>query len=222
MNLTTAVKTFFKKYMLAGTAVLVPLIGTYMILKFIIVSIDGMMISLLPLRFQPQVILGYDIPGLGLIVTVLVILMAGVVTRLYVGKLLVSIGDRIISKIPLGRSIYSGIKKFLSSILTPNEDRFRSVVAVEYPRKDSWVLGFLTSDCMGEMQKLSHHNMVNVFIPTTPNPTSGFLIMLPQNDVTYLDMKIDEAFKLLISGGILKDDTIIPKQNPPVSGDSIE
>lgn len=206
MNICASLKTLFKKYMLAGTAILVPLIGTYLILKFIIVSADEMMMSVLPTRFQPQALFGHNVPGLGLIATLVLIFIVGILTRLYIGNLVVSIGDKIISKIPLGRSIYGGIKQFMSSILTSNADKFRSVVAVEYPRRECWVLGFLTSDCEDELKGLSNEKMVNVFVPTTPNPTSGFLIMVPVNETKKLDMKIDEAFKLLISGGIIKDD----------------
>lgn len=203
MKILNGLKEIFKKYMLAGTAVLVPLIGTYLILKFIINSFDSMMISLLPSNLRPQNIFGVDIPGFGLVATIVLILIVGVFTRLYIGRYMVVIGDRIIAKIPLGRSIYSGIKKFMATILANHEERFKSVVAVEYPRRGCWVIGFVTSDACKETKKLAPEDMVNVFVPTTPNPTSGFMIIIPKSDVRNIDLNIDEAFKLLISGGII-------------------
>lgn len=205
MILLQGLKTIFKKYMIAGTAVLVPLIGTYLILKFIILSIDNMAISLLPLRFQPQQIFGQYIPGLGLIATLILILFMGLLTRLYIGRMLMSMGDAIISKIPLGRGIYSGMKQFVATIISGRKDKFKGVVAIEYPRKECWVIGFLTSDSMKCVQDLSDDTMVNVFVPTTPNPTSGYLAIIPKRDVRHLDIGVDEAFKIIISGGIVHE-----------------
>lgn len=191
--------------MIAGTAVLVPLIGTYLILKFIILSADDLAISLLPARLHPDELFGKDIPGLGLIATIILILIVGILTRLYFGKKLVQLGDYIMSKIPLGRGIYSGIKQFMSAILTRSEEKFKSVVAVEYPRKGCWVIGFVTAEPIPQIRRIDERRLLNIFVPTTPNPTSGFMIMVPQEDTKPLDMGIDEAFKLLISGGIVQN-----------------
>lgn len=205
MKLFSGLKKLFKGYMIAGTAVLVPLIGTYLILKFIIQSADGLVVSLLPDSLHPETIFHKDIPGIGLVATLILIILVGVFTRMYIGRTLVRIGDKIISKIPLGRGIYGGIKKFMSAILSDREKRFRSVVAIEYPRKSLWVIGFVTSDSMMELQDLHENTLVNVFIPTTPNPTSGFLIMVPKGEIRHLSIGIDEAFKLIISGGIVQE-----------------
>lgn len=203
MKILNGLKEIFKKYMIAGTAVIVPLIGTYLILRFIINSFDSIMISILPSELRPQNIFGMDIPGIGLVATIALILVVGILTRLYIGRYIVIVGDKIISKIPLGRSIYSGIKKFMAAILANHEERFKSVVAVEYPRRDCWVIGFVTSDACKETRKLNEKELINVFIPTTPNPTSGFMVIMPKSEAVPLDMKIDDAFKLLISGGII-------------------
>jgi uncharacterized membrane protein len=212
MKLISALKKIFKRYMIAGTAVLVPLIGTYLILKFIIISADDLAMSLLPARLHPDELFGKDIPGLGLIATIILILIVGIFTRLYFGKKLVQLGDYIMSKIPLGRGIYSGIKQFMTAILTRSEEKFKSVVAVEYPRKGCWVLGFVTAEPISQIRRIDEKRLLNIFIPTTPNPTSGFLIMVPEEDTRPLDMGIDEAFKLLISGGIIQDS--ITKREP--------
>ena len=208
MNICKHAKRIFKSYMIAGTVVLVPLIGTYLILKFIIVSVDDMVISMIPDRFQQNSFFLFDIPGLGLVITLALIFIVGFITRLYIGNKLLALGDRILSKIPVGRSIYSGLKKFMGSIFTDREKRFKSVVLVEYPRKNCWVLGFMTSDCIPAIQKAQGEKLVNIFVPTTPNPTSGFLIMVAEQEIHRLNMGIDEAFKLLISGGLVQEDIL--------------
>ncbi len=200
-----AIKKFIKRYFLSGLAVLIPVFGTYLILRFIIQSADRLIQSILPLRFHPIELLGINIPGFGLIITITLILFVGLIARLYIGKKLVHLGDRIISKIPFGRSIYSSIKQFTSSILSNTDKRFQSVVLVEYPRKDCWVIGFLTSDTQAGIAKHFASDMVNIFVPTTPNPTSGFLIIVPKSTTIPLNMGIDQAFKLLITGGIIEE-----------------
>ena len=208
MHIGGAIKRIFKRYLIAGTLVIVPLIGTYLIIKFIIVSIDNLFMSMIPMKFQPETIIGYNIPGLGLVLTVVIILVMGFFTRLYIGNKAIQLGDFIMSKIPLGRSIYGGIKQVLTSIFTNNSDKFRSVVLVEYPRKQCWVIGFVTGDPIEKMQNIDERHLINVFVPTTPNPTSGFLVMVPKNEVKHIDISIDKAFKLLISGGMIQDDDI--------------
>jgi len=215
MKIIGNIKSRFKGYMLAGMAVLVPLIGTYLILKFIITSADQTVLSILPERFHPDVILGMNIPGIGFMATLVLIFIVGILTRLYIGRLFVRAGDAIISKIPFGRGIYGGIKKIMSALLSDKSDKFKGVAAVEYPRRDCWVLGFITGDAADCVKDISDDALVNVFIPTTPNPTSGFLIMLPKKDVHSINIGVDEAFKIIISGGIIADETskAIPNSN---------
>jgi uncharacterized membrane protein len=208
MKIGAAIKRIFKRYLIAGTLVTVPLIGTYLIIKFIIVSIDDLFMSMVPGKFQPEALIGHHIPGLGLVLTIVIILVVGFFARLYVGNKAIQLGDLIMSKIPLGRSIYGGIKQILTSVFTDSGDKFRSVVLVEYPRKQCWVIGFVTGDPIKKMQTVDERHLINVFVPTTPNPTSGFLIMVPQNEVKRIDISIDNAFKLLISGGIIQDNDV--------------
>mgnify|MGYP001600979765 CR=1 FL=1 len=205
MTIVLELKKKFKGYLLAGTIVLLPLIGTLLILKTIIIWADELIISLLPDRIQPNVLLGYSIPGIGLIVTFVVILAVGVLTRLYFGRKLVQIGDSIISKIPLARGIYSAIKKLMATVMGKDSDRFKSVVAIEFPRKGLWSIGFVTGDAINVVQSFEERKYVNVFVPTTPNPTSGFLVMSPKEELKPLSISIESAFKLIISGGIIKD-----------------
>ncbi len=205
MNFGTSLKRIFKRYLLAGMAVTIPLIATIWILKFIITGIDDLVISLLPLRMQPASLFGRNIPGFGIIVTVVLLLGVGFITRLYIVNRMVALGDRIIEQIPLGRTIYKSIKQFLGTILTRSEDKFESVVLVEYPRKGCWVLGFVTGEPIRKIQDATAAHVINIFVPTTPNPTSGFLIMVPQEDAIKINISIEYAFKLIISGGIVQD-----------------
>jgi len=201
-----AVKAIFKKYFIAGTLVLVPIIVTIWVLKAITIWADSFIISLVPSRILPPSIYERIIPGFGLVVTIGLILITGILTRLYFGKKLVSLGDLIISKIPIGRSIYNIIKQFLSEVLTRDKKRFRGVALIEWPRKGTYMLGFITGDPISAVRKLRPGPWVSIFIPTTPNPTSGFFFMVPENEVVPLDISVDYAFKLIISGGIVTQD----------------
>ncbi len=197
-------KKFFKRYFLAGLAVAVPLVVTYLILKFLIVSTDQLVLSFIPERLWPRSLTGVDIPGFGLIVTILLILSIGVLTRHYVGRKFVSLGDRIISKIPLGAGIYNATKQFMNTFISDKEQQFKGVVVVEYPRKGSWVMGFVTRHPSRHILDVDQREWVTIFIPTTPNPTSGFLIMVPEEETRPLDITTDEAFKFIISAGYLQ------------------
>ncbi|MFH1830373.1 MAG: DUF502 domain-containing protein [Pseudomonadota bacterium] len=209
-------KNIFKKYFLAGLAVLLPLVITLLILKFFIVSVDQLVISLLPKRIQPSMLFGIDIPGFGFIITILLILAIGVFTRLYVGRKFVQLGDRIISKIPIGAGIYNAMKQFMGTFISDKDQQFKSVVVVEYPRKGSWVLGFVTKSPGKHILNVDDREWVTIFIPTTPNPTSGFLIMTPAEETRAVDITTDEAFKFIISGGYIqkKNESASLKQAP--------
>lgn len=195
------IKNAFKKNFIAGTLVLLPIIITVWILKELVVWADSFAISMLPAKMHPYAILGKDVPGLGIIVTIILVLFVGLLTRLYIGKKIVSLGDKIFARIPIGRSVYALIKEFLTAILGSNNEKFKSVVLVEWPRKGSYMLAFVTGypkpfvgDQIGKW--------VSLFVPTTPNPTSGFFIMLPESEVKAIPMSIDTAFKIIVSGGV--------------------
>ena len=193
-----------KSLFFAGLAILIPIIVTIWILKTIVVWSDGFVLSFLPYKFQPKALLGHNIPGLGIIVTLIIVMLAGGFTKLYVGRFIVNLGDKIISKIPLGRSIYGALKQFINALSTSGKGNLKRVVAVEYPRKGCYVIGFPTSKAIEKISSQSDDVWINVFVPTTPNPTSGFLIMVPEKEVIQLHMSVDEAFKLLVSGGFVQ------------------
>lgn len=202
-------KSFFKKYLISGTLVFVPVVATIWILKAVILWLDDAMISFLPSSIRPDRLIGFDIPGIGLLLTIILILLVGIFTRLYIGKWLVHMGDRIFSKLPFGRAIYQAIKQVLDTALTDKRQKLKRVVLIEYPKKDSYALGFLTGDFThympGGIKKAKDiiDNDVMVFVPTAPNPTSGFLLIVPEKSLIKTEMTTEEASKLLISGGLL-------------------
>ncbi len=191
-KLRTKLKTFFA----TGLLVILPTVLTVFVLWKLFVFVD----SIRPFiaRF-----IGYDIPGLGVIVTIAVIFLVGMLTANVLGKRVVGWGDSIVGRIPLVRFIYLGIKQLLEALSLGRKNLFREVVLVEYPRKGIYTLGFVSAECRGEIQEATKEELVNVFIFTTPNPTSGMLIMAPKKDVIPLRMSVEEGLKLVISGGII-------------------
>lgn len=195
-------RTRVKKYFIMGLLATIPIVLTIYILGVFIGMMDKVL-KYLPSKFHPDTYLPFHIPGLGLIATVVLIFIVGVLTQSFLGRKLVSIGEWIVSKIPLVRNVYLGIKQLVEAIFMQNSRSFKRVVMVEYPRRDMWVIAFLTGIAEGEVQNKTEKKVVNLFVPTTPNPTSGFYILVPEKDIVNLDMTVEGAFKLIISGGIL-------------------
>lgn len=194
-------RTLFKKYFVAGALVFIPMVLTLWILKSIIFWCEDFFISFVPASWRPISLFGFEIPGLGLLFTINLIFLTGVLTRLYIGKKLIAWGDKFIHKIPFGSSIYSASKQFLNAVVSPEQNNFRQVVLVEYPRKGSYMLGFVTGQASEMMQQKMGQKLIHIFIPTSPNPTSGFLILAPLENVTPVDIPPEQAFKLIISSG---------------------
>ncbi len=196
-------RSLFKKYFIAGTLVLVPVALTIWVLKTIIVWADDFIASLLPATIQPSFLGSERIPGAGLVLTIAAILIVGVFTRLYLGRKLFALGDYIISKIPFGNTIYSTLKQILATAFTPGSEKFKGVCLVEFPRKGSFALAFITGTVAANLSPSSDVPHLTVFVPTTPNPTSGFMLILPESEVRVLDLSIEDASKIIISGGLL-------------------
>jgi uncharacterized membrane protein len=192
------VESQIKKYFLTGLLVVVPISLTIYILAFLIAIVE---------KFLPYKYLPFYIPGLGILITALLILGVGFLTSNYIGSKLVSIGDGIISRIPLVKSIYASVKQISQAVLSQDGKNFRRVVLIEYPRKGLYTLAFVTGVAGGEVQNKTKETVLNIFVPTTPNPTSGFYLMVPENEVTHLDMTTEEAFKLVVSGGMITPPT---------------
>ena len=197
-----------KRYLIAGLLVWVPLGVTVMVIKLLVGMMDRTLL-LLPEPYRPDNLLGFHIPGLGVVLTTIVVLATGMVVANLFGRKLVKLWESLLAQIPLVRTIYTGVKQILETVFSSNDQSFRKVLLVEYPRKGLWTLAFQSGTTMGEAQTRTGREVVNVFIPTTPNPTSGFFIMVPAEDVVELDMSVDDGLKMIISAGV-----VVPEWNP--------
>jgi uncharacterized membrane protein len=193
----------FRGYFITGLLVVVPLYFSYYVFSIIVNSMDGMLM-LLPVSLRPDTYLPFHIPGLGIIFTVFCIFIIGLLTTNYLGKTILSLTEKGLSRLPVIRMVYNATKQFMETFFNQSNQGFKKVVLIEFPRQGLWSMGFLMSKVNGEMQhKTSKEPSVCVFIPTTPNPTSGFFAVLPERDVTVLDMKVEEAFKVIMTGGMV-------------------
>ena len=194
-----------RKYIIAGLLVWLPFAAPIVIVKFLIDLMDKTVL-LLPPDWQPANLLGFSIPGFGVIIALSILLLTGMLAANLFGRRFVEMWERILNRIPLVRSIYSSVKQISSTIFDPSGKSFRKVVLLEYPRKGLWSIGFLTNDSMGDELCSVDDTLVSVFIPTTPNPTSGFIIMTRKDEITELNMNVEEAFKFVISMGVIIPD----------------
>lgn len=189
-----------------------PILVTMWILQFIVELLDSS-IALLPDAYQPSNLLGINVPGLGVVFSLVVLLLTGVLVTNYMGQLLVGWSERFLDKIPLVRSIYNTSKQVMQAIFSSNSNAFRKVVLVEYPRKDIWTLAFQTANSVTFFDKDTQNEMISIFVPTTPNPTGGFLLMVARNQIKEVSLTVDEALKYIISLGVMqqKPDAKLPK-----------
>ncbi len=197
-----------KRYLIAGLLVWVPLGVTVMVIKLLVGMMDQTLL-LLPEPYRPDNLLGFHIPGLGVVLTTIIVLVTGMVVANLFGRKLVKLWESVLAQIPLVRTIYTGVKQILETVFSSNDQSFRKVLLVEYPRPGLWTLAFQSSTTAGEAQTKTGRKVVNVFIPTTPNPTSGFFIMVPSDDVVELDMSVDDGLKMIISAGV-----VVPEWTP--------
>ena len=181
---------------IAGVVVLIP-IGIIIYLTLFIANISS---NILPKELNPNHYLPYEIPGIEIIISIILITFIGWLSLSFIGKKLLEIFNNILKKIPILRTIYSAITQ-MTETFAKGEGNKKNVVLVEYPRKGSWAVGFATRDNVGEISDKLKQNLVNVFVPTTPNPTSGFLLMFPKDEVIYLDISFEEASRFIVSAG---------------------
>ncbi len=194
--------SYFRKYLIAGLLVWLPLGVTVLVVK-LLVDIMDRTVLLLPPAWRPDALLGFHIPGVGLLLSLLIILLTGITVANLLGRRMVSLWEGLLARIPLVRTIYSAVKQVVETVLSANGKSFRKVVLVEYPRRGMWCLALQTAERLGEVQAKTGADVVAVFLPTTPNPTSGFVILVPRNDVVELDMTVDDGLKLIISLGVV-------------------
>ena len=186
----------FRNYFFAGIVVLIPL-GITLYFTLFLINISS---KILPKELNPNHYLPYDIPGAEIIISIFLITFIGWLSLSFLGKKLLDLFNNILKKIPILRTIYSAIGQ-MTQTFTKKDSNKKNVVLIEYPRKGSWAVGFATKDNTGEIKSKTNKNLVNVFVPTTPNPTSGFLLMFPKEEVIYLDMTFEEASKFIVSAG---------------------
>ena len=188
--------TSFRNYFIAGVVVLIP-IGITVYLTLFIINISS---KIIPKEINPNHYLPYEIPGLEILISIILITLIGWLSLSFLGKKLLNTFENLLKRIPILRTIYSAITQ-MTETFTKSEGNKKNVVLVEYPRKGSWAVGFATKDNEGEISRKTNKRLVNVFIPTTPNPTSGFLLMFPKEEVVYLNLTFEEASRFIVSAG---------------------
>lgn len=200
-----------RRYLIAGLLIWLPIVVTVLILKFLIDLVDGTLL-LLPEAVQPENLLGFRVPGLGLVLSGLVLLVTGMIMTNLLGRSMVSVWEGLLARIPVVRTIYSASKQLTQTLFSGSGKSFRKVVMVRYPHAGAWTLAFLTGEGMREASAKTGRDLVNVFVPTTPNPTSGFFLMVPREEMLELDMSVDAGIKLILSAG-----AVLPPEAKPVA-----
>jgi len=194
-----------KKYFITGLLIWVPLVITLWVLDILISTMDQSL-RLLPPEWRPEALFGYHIPGLGVILTLVVVFLTGLFTANILGQRLVKFWEWLLSRIPVVKSIYKGVKQVSDTLFSGQGQAFRKVLLVQYPREGSWNIAFQTGQPGGDVANHLKGEYVSVYVPTTPNPTSGFFLMMPKSDVIELDMSVDGALKYIISMGVAAPD----------------
>ena len=192
-----------KNYLFTGILVTAPVVITFWIVISLVRLFDRIITPIIPLYLNPNTYLPRDVPGLGLIVLVVFLVLIGFIAANFFGSYVLRKTELIINKIPLIKVFYKAIKQILETILRNNSKAFREAVLMEYPRKGVWVIGFTTGEVKGVIRKKVKIQMVNVFVPTTPNPTSGFLLLVPKSQIKPLNAKVEDAIKTIVSAGII-------------------
>jgi len=197
-----------RRYIVAGLLIWFPLGATILVFTLLLDIMDRLLF-LVPARYRPEELLGFPIPGLGLILAIVVLLTTGVIGAGFFGRRLVGLYESVLNRIPLVRSVYSAVKHFAEMVFSDSGTSFKKVLLIEYPRFGLYSVAFQTSENPPEVQHRTGEEIVTVFLPTTPNPTSGFMMFVPRKDIVELDMAVDDALKMIISLGV-----VIPKWHP--------
>jgi uncharacterized membrane protein len=202
-----------RKYFITGLLILVPLAITVWVLNLVIGTLDQSLL-LVPARFRPQSLFGFDIPGLGTILTILIVFLTGLLTNNLVGNYVVKLWERLLQRIPIVNSLYSSVKQVSDTLFSSSGNAFRKAVLVPYPHQNSWTIAFLTGVPGGDAANHLVGDYVSVYVPTTPNPTSGFFLMMKRSDVVELDMSVDAALKYIVSMGVVAPADVVAAAAP--------
>jgi uncharacterized membrane protein len=191
-----------RRYVINGLLIWVPVLVTVLVVRFILQLMDQTLL-VLPKSLRPESLLGLHIPGVGALLAVLIVLLTGVLVTNFIGRALIGIGEEVLDHIPFVRALYGGVKSFSETVLSNSGNSFKKVLLVEYPRAGAWSIGFQTTDHLPEINAKLGSPQVCVFIPTTPNPTSGFIIFVQQSQCIELDMHVDAAMKMIVTLGVV-------------------
>jgi len=191
-----------KKYFVTGLLIWIPLVITLMVLAWIVNTLDQVLL-IAPAAVRPDALLGFHLPGIGVVVTLLLILLTGLAAANFVGQRLVGFWESLLSRIPVVKSIYYSVKQVSDTLLSSNGQAFRKALLIQYPHQGIWTIAFQTGKPGGDAARHLGDDFVSVYVPTTPNPTSGFFLMLPRKDAIELDMSVDDALKYIISMGVV-------------------
>lgn len=196
-----------RKYFITGLLILVPLAITLWVLHAIISTMDQSLL-LLPAQWRPEQLVGFQILGIGTILTLLIIFVTGLLAQNFIGNYVVEAWEALLKRIPIVNSIYSSVKQVSDTLFSSSGNAFRKAVLVEYPRRGSWTIAFLTGVPGGDVANHLKGDYVSIYVPTTPNPTSGFFLMVPKADTIELDMSVDAALKYIVSMGVVAPDQL--------------
>ncbi len=201
-----------RNYFITGIIVTAPIVLTVYLVTLVVGLIDEKVLPLLGQRYNPENYLPFAVPGIGVLIFVVAITIIGWLTTGLVGRRIVRLGENILERMPVIRSVYSALKQIFETVFSQSSRAFRDVVLIPYPREGCWAIGFATGTTKGEVQDAIKDEVVNVFLPTTPNPTSGYLLFLPKKDVIFLKMSVEQGIKLVISGGVVTPDLLEEKE----------
>lgn len=204
----TSFVTKLRNYFLAGIVITAPISLTIYLTWLFIDWVDRQVTPLLPSPYNPETYLPFSIPGLGLLIMVVFLTFVGFVAANLFGRTLISLGERLVNRMPVVRTLYNAFKQILETVLQSSSQSFRQVVMLEYPRRGVWAVAFVTADTTGEIARRGDQELINIFLPTTPNPTSGFLLIVPKRDLIFLDMSVEEAAKFIISAGVIMPEDV--------------
>lgn len=196
-----------RKYFITGLLILVPLAITAWVLNLVISTMDQSLLFV-PMRWQPRTLFGFDIPGLGTLLTVVIVFLTGLLTNNLVGNYVLRVWEKLLKRIPLVNSLYSSVKQVSDTLLSSSGNAFRKAVMIPYPHQNSYTIAFLTGTPGGDVKNHLVGDYVSVYVPTTPNPTSGFFLMMARKDVVELDMTVDAALKYIVSMGVVSPEDV--------------
>ena len=214
-----------RAYFLAGILITAPISITFYLAWLFIGFVDRQVTPLIPEAYNPNTYLPFALPGLGLFVMAVFLTLVGAFTAGFLGRFVIRTGERVLARMPIIRSVYGAFKQIFETVLAQQSTAFREAVLVEYPRRGVWAIAFITGTTEGEVQNLTEEEMINIFLPTTPNPTSGFLLFVPDKELLRLTMTVEEAIKMVISGGIVTPPDLRPpdeQAKPQVSAATYE